>query len=417
METDSTLSALALAISIVVFGLTEIAATVIALTLRVRTGILRPEPVEDDPDLEALRRIPGGATAPLRLLNLAAVAATVLSMAALVVSRSGTDWVLISVVETGTMAGLGLLLAVSRAVAIVWPDALMPAASRTARALSFPLYPILLAQSFLLRGFPWSPQGEDSTEDRGIEMDLEVSPPQEDLDEHEVRMIRAVVQLDTTIAREIMVPRVDVVAAEAGTPVSELAEQMLEGGHSRVPVFTTDLDHVEGVAHARDLLHYLADESLEGLTALDVARPALFIPESKTLEGLLDEFQEKRLHLAIVVDEYGGVSGIVTIEDLLEEIVGEIQDEFDVTEPDIQPTGPNEYMVDARVNIDQLNEVLQVSVESDGFDTVGGFVFDQIGKIANVGDIVQHNGLRIEVMSTLGRRMKMLKVTRTVHPE
>ncbi|MDP6422856.1 MAG: hemolysin family protein [SAR202 cluster bacterium] len=414
METDSTLSALALAISIAVFGMTEIAATVIAFTLRVRTGILSPEPVEDDRDMEVLRHIPGGPTAPLRLLNLAAVTATVLSMAALVVSRSGTNWVLISVVETGTLAGLGLLLAVSRAVAIVWSNALMSTAYRLTRALSFPLYPILLAQSVLLRGFPWNPQSEDPSEDRGIELDLDVTTTPEALDEHEVRMIKAVVQLDTTVAREIMVPRVDVVAAEADTPLNLLAEQMLEGGHSRIPVFTTDLDHIDGIAHARDILQYLSDsEALSELTALQVARPALFIPESKTLEELLDEFQEKRVHLAVVVDEYGGVEGIVTIEDLLEEIVGEIQDEFDVSEPEIQPIGIDEYLVDARLNIDEFNEALQVSVENDGFDTVGGFVFERLGTIPSVGDFVQYDGLRIEVMSTLGRRMKMLKVTRT----
>jgi CBS domain containing-hemolysin-like protein len=227
-------------------------------------------------------------------------------------------------------------------------------------------------------------------------------------------MIKAVVQLDTTVAREIMVPRVDVVAAEADTPLNLLAEQMLEGGHSRIPVFTTDLDHIDGIAHARDILQYLSDsEALSELTALQVARPALFIPESKTLEELLDEFQEKRVHLAVVVDEYGGVEGIVTIEDLLEEIVGEIQDEFDVSEPEIQPIGIDEYLVDARLNIDEFNEALQVSVENDGFDTVGGFVFERLGTIPSVGDFVQYDGLRIEVMSTLGRRMKMLKVTRT----
>jgi CBS domain containing-hemolysin-like protein len=144
-----------------------------------------------------------------------------------------------------------------------------------------------------------------------------------------------------------------------------------------------------------------------------VARPALFIPESKNLEELLDEFQEKRVHLAVVIDEYGGVSGIVTIEDLLEEIVGEIHDEFDVNEPEIQEMGAHEYFVDARLSIDQLREVLQVSVENTGFDTVGGFVLEQLGRIPSVGDIVHHDGIRIEVLSTVGRRLKTLKVTRT----
>ena len=145
-----------------------------------------------------------------------------------------------------------------------------------------------------------------------------------------------------------------------------------------------------------------------------MTRPVLFIPESKSLEELLDEFQAKRVHLAVVIDEYGGVSGIVTIEDLLEEIVGEIRDEFDVNE-DIsvmKPVGNNQYLIDARMSIDQLNEDLNSSVENDGFDTVGGFVFDRMGKIPVVGDTVTYDGIRIEVLSTVGRRLRTLRVTR-----
>ena len=142
-------------------------------------------------------------------------------------------------------------------------------------------------------------------------------------------------------------------------------------------------------------------------------RPALFIPEYKNLEELLNEFQNKRVHVAIVVDEYGGVSGLVTIEDLLEEIVGEIQDEFELGEPDMEPVvGVDEFMIDARVGLEQLNELLGVAIEGDGFDTVGGFVYQKLGKIPSPGDTVVYDGLRIEVVSTVGRRLKRLRVTR-----
>ena len=144
-----------------------------------------------------------------------------------------------------------------------------------------------------------------------------------------------------------------------------------------------------------------------------VTRPALFIPESKTLEELLNEFQDKRVHMAIVVDEYGGISGLVTIEDLLEEIVGEIQDEFDVGEPEIESISDDEYIVDARLGIDQLNDLMNVSVEGDGYDTLGGFVYERLGKIPSPGDTLDHDGLRIEVITTVGRRLKKLKVTRS----
>jgi len=119
------------------------------------------------------------------------------------------------------------------------------------------------------------------------------------------------------------------------------------------------------------------------------------------------------VHLAIVIDEYGGVSGLVTIEDLLEEIVGEIQDEFDVDELDIQTTGRDEYIMDARVSIDRLDELLGIVVEADGFDTVGGFVYDRLGRIPSRGDLVVHDGLKIEVVSTVGRRLKKLRVSRS----
>ena len=179
-----------------------------------------------------------------------------------------------------------------------------------------------------------------------------------------------------------MVPRVDIVAAEMGTTIAKLTEQMVAGGHSRVPVFSGDLDHIEGIAYVRDILEHVVRQDATALLDETLVRPALFIPESKTLEELLQEFQEKRVHMAIVIDEYGGVSGLVTIEDLLEEIVGEIQDEFDVGEPEIESVDQNHYIMDARVSIDELNELLSVSVEGDGFDTLGGFVYERLGKIA-----------------------------------
>ena len=236
------------------------------------------------------------------------------------------------------------------------------------------------------------------------------------LDEHEVRMIRGVDRLDRTVAREIMVPRIDMVVAELGTPLGQLAEQMVASGHSRVPVHNGDLDRVAGIAYARDILRLLSRQNgaddLEAVTT-DVVRPALFIPESKPLEELLQEFQESRVHMAIVVDEYGGVSGLVTIEDLLEEIVGEIQDEFDVGEPHIETVGEHEYVIDASIGIEQLNDLLRVQVEGEGFDTLGGFVYQRLGKIPGSGDTVEYDGLKIEVLSTVGRRLKTLRVTRS----
>ena len=186
---------------------------------------------------------------------------------------------------------------------------------------------------------------------------------------------------------------------------------MVRGGHSRIPIFSGDMDHIEGVAYARDILQALVHKSQSSDVLVDsLIRPALFIPESKTLEELLHEFQNKRVHVAIVVDEYGGVTGLVTIEDLLEEIVGEIQDEFELWEPEVRKTGLNELTMDAGVGLDRLNELLNIDLQGDGFDTIGGFVYHSLGKIPSPGETVSHDGVRIEVISTIGRRLKTLKV-------
>ena len=235
----------------------------------------------------------------------------------------------------------------------------------------------------------------------------------EPLDEHEVRMIRGVVRLDKTTAREIMVPRVDMVATELGTNIEVIAEEMVSRGHSRIPVYEGSLDQVRGIAYSRDILAHLSNDGLVdiGITT-DVIRPALFIPETKNLEELLSEFQRSRVHMAIVVDEYGGVSGLVTIEDLLEEIVGEIHDEFDIEDPEVVSLDTGELLMDAGVSIDQLFDLTGVNLEGDGYDTVGGFLYERLGKIPKVGDLVVQDLLSVEVVSASGRRLKKLRVTK-----
>ncbi len=250
--------------------------------------------------------------------------------------------------------------------------------------------------------------GKDSS-DLPMSLDSDGEP----LDEHEVRMIRGVVRLDKTTAREIMVPRVDMVATEVGTNIEVIAEEMVSRGHSRIPVYEGSLDQIRGIAYSRDILAYLSNDGLVdiGITT-NVIRPALFIPETKNLEELLSEFQRSRVHMAIVVDEYGGVSGLVTIEDLLEEIVGEIHDEFDVEDPEVISLDTGELLMDAGVSIDQLFDLTGVNLEGDGYDTVGGFLYERLGKIPKVGDSVVQDSLSIEVMSASGRRLKKLQVTK-----
>lgn len=165
-----------------------------------------------------------------------------------------------------------------------------------------------------------------------------------------------------------------------------------------------------GIVYARDLLRLANGQG--SASVRDVLRPAIFVPESQRLEQLLREFQRHRTQIAIVVDEYGGVSGLVTVQDLIEEIVGEIVDEFDANEPDFERVSESEAVMDARMPIDSFNEMFGVSVASDGFDTVGGLVYRELGKMPVVGDTVNVQSIRIAVESTMGRRIRRLRVKR-----
>ena len=412
METDSSLAALALAVSLASFLLVSLGeASVTAL----RRNRFRPVANGDEhgPTIIDGLVLSPGVVGGLSLLKLLAMFASILSCAALVFAALDTRWAWVSVVSLGLLVVLGALqVLASRLVAAMGHRT----ALRVVRILNgvTPLLgPVLSAQNRLSGGRG----GERGSphEIASTELSIPIESGGEPLDAREVRMIRGVVQQDKTIAREIMVPRVDMVAAEVGTSVSEVGERMVDAGHSRFPVYKQSLDQIEGIAYARDILRLLSSNpEASGTPIADVMRPALFIPESKTLEELLSEFQESRVHLAIVVDEYGGVSGLVTIGDLLEEIVGEIQDEFDVGEPEVEQVSRRELLMDARVSIDQLDELWGVAVEGEGFDTMGGFVYEQLGKIPSPGDVVEYDGLKIEVVSTAGRRLKRLRVTREI---
>ena len=407
MESDSTLPALTLAVSILILAIAEAGAAAIAARLQSAAYQLTNGDSEKLGSLDLITQLPGGPIAPLKLIGMVAFGGALTAVVSISLSAWNAGLGLLTLATISTLIGLGVVILLARYWGARYSDPLCQFMPRVAWMLSFPLRPALLVHDALLNG-------KESEAEPSLDFALSVDSNSGPLDEHEVRMIKGVVQLDQTVAREIMVPRVDIAAVEADTTLDALAEAMNTAGHSRVPVYKTDLDHIEGVAHAKDVLRQIArglDPAVA--TARDVSRPPLFVPESKTLEELLGNFQEQRVHLAVVVDEYGGVSGIVTIEDLLEEIVGEIQDEFDSEEPVIRSVGKSEFLVDARLPIDELNESLGINIAADGFDTIGGLVFDQLGKVPVQGDRVHHDGLSIVVVDTVGRRPNMLRVNRT----
>ena len=240
--------------------------------------------------------------------------------------------------------------------------------------------------------------------------DLSIKSDQ--LDDHEIRMIKGVFRLDRTIVREIMVPRVDVVSSIINVNLKTLSELMVFSGHSKIPIYENDIDHIKGIAYARDVMGLLLKDSTSTNKIIEnsLIRPALFVPETKILEELLTQLQQEQVHIAIVVDEYGGVAGIVTIEDLLEEIVGEIEDEFDFGDSEIEKIDQKTFLIDGKTSLEQVNQLLAVDIEGDGFDTLGGLVYQRLGKIPSVGDSISIGKLNVEVKETVGRRIKKLIV-------
>ena len=231
-------------------------------------------------------------------------------------------------------------------------------------------------------------------------------------DQNELRMIRGILRMDTVKVREIMVPRVDMNTASATASIGAVADLMSVGGHSKIPVYKGTVDTIVGVIFARDVLTALDNDQDPDSPVEPLARPALRVPESQSLERLLRQLQERRTGMAIVVDEYGGVSGLVTVTDLIEEIVGELVDEFDVDGPEVEAVGSNEMFADAGASIDIMNQTLGSSIVADGFDTVGGLVFRELGKMPSPGDTVSVEGVKITVQSVLGRRIRRVKVER-----
>jgi putative hemolysin len=231
------------------------------------------------------------------------------------------------------------------------------------------------------------------------------------IEEDEKEMIYSIFELGETLAREVMVPRIDIVALESKIPIQQALDLILEKGHSRIPVYEHSIDNIIGLLYAKDLLGQLRDGNAT-VVLHDILRPAYFIPETKRVDELLQDLQQRKVHMAIVVDEYGGTAGLVTIEDLIEEIVGEIQDEYDAEEPFIEVISDDEFIFNARVDLDDINRLMGVELPSEGGDTLGGFIYSQLGKVPKVGDKVLFNGIKIAVLSVVGHRIKKVKVNR-----
>lgn len=216
----------------------------------------------------------------------------------------------------------------------------------------------------------------DESEQRGI------------IDEEEGEMLHSILELDETYLREIMVPRTDMVCVDAAAPLTQVLEAILQSGHTRIPIYKGNIDNIIGLVYAKDLLHYWG-QSLDHIPLEKVLRQPFLVPESKQVSVLLREFRETRVHIAIVIDEYGGTAGLITIEDLIEEIVGDIQDEYDLEEEWLIADPDGTVVVNGRLNIEEFEEYFDIEVEREKFDTIGGYVIEQFGWVPAVGEKVR----------------------------
>ena len=291
---------------------------------------------------------------------------------------------------------------------LVWPLEL----------ITWLLRPLVAALFTLTRLFAFggNPQVGTSlvTEDE-IKSLVDAGQAQGVLQEREQRMITSILAIAEKPVHEVMVPRPDITALDIETPAEEILKMITTIGHSRIPVFEGSPDNIVGILYVKDLFRRLARGERD-VQIRPYLRPAQFVPESKKIDQLLRDMQKDKVHIAIVVDEYGGTSGLVTIEDLIEEIVGEIRDEYDVEQDRVLPVSESEALMDARVPFEDVRETFELDLPSDepsaNYDTLGGFVVAQLGRFPKAGEAIDVGGARFVVESVEGRRIRRVRVTK-----
>ncbi len=248
----------------------------------------------------------------------------------------------------------------------------------------------------------------EENQDEAAHAYLDAGEEQGLIEREERRLLQSIVDFGGTLVREVMTPRPDIVAIRADSTLDELRALFREQEYSRIPVYNENLDNILGIVFVKDLIQ-LTGAPGEAQAIAELVRPAAFVPETKRVPEMLKEFQRKQVQMAIVVDEYGGTAGLVTLEDLLEEIVGEIRDEYDVETEPVTEEGDGSYVFSAKVNIDEVRERLDVDIEADGFETVGGYVLARVGRVPSIGETFEFDGMSIEVLDAERRRIHRVR--------
>jgi CBS domain containing-hemolysin-like protein len=403
-----------LAVLIIVFA----AAAEAALVALSRSSARRliGEGVSRAKALQTLLDDPPRFLAALTALKVSAYAAAA-ALGTLFAVRWGGRWPTGALILALTLVVLVMLCAqtVARAMAVRHLERtalrLGPWVRRVSIVLS-PLTRLLTALELMVLGRSNAVIPDDGfLSDDGLRLLIQASEDPGLIEADEKEMIASIIELGETVVREVMVPRIDVVAVDETSSLQDALDIIIAAGHSRIPVYRETVDNIQGVFYAKDLLRPFREGRYEG-PITELMRPAYFVPESKKVDELLRELKQRKVHMAIVVDEYGGTAGVVTIEDLLEEIVGDIQDEYDSEAPMVTRNGENEYLFDARISLDEVSRLVGVDLPTEESDTLGGFIFSQLGRVPTAGSQVLFGPLTLDVQSISGRRIQQVRVTR-----
>ena len=357
----------------------------------------------------------------LRALSAAATFATVsLTLGLTVLFLNGRE----IGIGTAALAGFvvlivaGVLRENARAIALVSPETTGLRLASIIALLHLVLEPLAWLLSAPSRGLlrlvgrsPDLADEDPASELLGV-LEAPADPEAQESLSEERRMMRGILDMSDQTVREVMSPRIDIVAVSVEASIGDVLKLIISSGFSRIPLYEDSIDKIVGVLYAKDLLAYL-QTGASTPSLQNIARPPYFVPETKRADQLLADLRRDQTHVAIVVDEYGGTAGLVTVEDVLEEIVGEIVDEYDTEEVEVERVSTGEAIVDARLAIDDLNEMFGTDIENEDFDTVGGLVFSLLGRLATPGDRVEseEHGLALQVLSVQGRRIRRVRIS------
>lgn len=341
------------------------------------------------------------------------------------VANAATPPALIYAVVLGITIVVVLLLGdiLPESLGTAYADGLAPWAAYPIALLMLLLRPIVLVIIALGRLFAQMFGSKDMaaavTEEEIMTL-VDAGQKEGTIEHEEKEMIFSVLQFGELLAYEIMIPRMDMVALDIDTPFEEALAKFIETGHSRIPVYRDNIDNIEGLLYAKDLLTLWHNGTPKPQSIRDLMRKAHFVPESKRADLLLKEMQASKIHMAIVVDEYGGTAGLLTIEDLIEEIVGDIQDEYDLhEEAEYSQQGPGEYLIDGGMNLGDVNDLLKTELPTEDSSTLGGYIYSALGHVPAVGEVIdddEHN-LVMRIDSVDGRRIRKVHVMLKSEPE